>query len=239
MPSESAIRTDERPRPSKDIDPAWLIDTAMRGTLGVGFALIAGFYASSAIGVAGRIERAAPSLSLVAEVLSIAVIAAFTLLMAWLFVIRLRPLRKSHGVWPRVSALVGGFLNFSLLLLPRIADLPIAAKLFSSALVISGNALAVAILFQLGRSFSIMPEARRLVTSGAYGIVRHPLYLAEFVATVGVGIQFMSAWAVAIVVTQFAFQIARMRNEERVLTSSFPEYDDYRRRTARLIPGIY
>jgi protein-S-isoprenylcysteine O-methyltransferase Ste14 len=239
MPSDSAIRTGGSQRPFKEVEPARLIDMAMRAALGVGFAWIAGLYARNAIGVAGRIEWAAPSLSLAAEALSIAVIAAFTILMAWLFVVRLRPLRKAHGMWPRFAALVGGFLNFTLLLLPRSADMPIAAKLLSSALVISGNVLAVAILIQLGRSFSIMPEARRLVTTGAYGVVRHPLYLAEFVASIGVIIQFFSPWAVAIVVIQFAFQIVRMRNEERVLAASFSEYDDYRRHTARLIPGIY
>ena len=239
MPSESAVPTGGSQRPFKDADPARPIDTALRAALGVGFAWIAGLYAQNAIVVAGRIEWGAPSLSLVTEALSIAAVAAFTMLMAWLFVVRYRPVRKSRGFWPRFSALVGGFLNFTLLLLPRSADLPIAAKFLSSALVISGNVLAVAILVQLGRSFSIMPEARRLVTSGAYGVVRHPLYLAELVATIGVVIQFLSPWAVAIVVIQFAFQVARMHNEERVLASSFPEYDCYRDRTARLIPGIY
>ena len=84
-----------------------------------------------------------------------------------------------------------------------------------------------------------MPEARKLVTAGAYSIVRHPLYLAEFVGTIGAVIQFLSPWAIAIASTQFAFQLVRMHYEERVLASSFPEYDAYRHRTARLIPGIY
>jgi protein-S-isoprenylcysteine O-methyltransferase Ste14 len=38
---------------------------------------------------------------------------------------------------------------------------------------------------------------------------------------------------------QIAFQLRRMHNEELVLTANFPEYTAYRRKTARLIPGIY
>jgi protein-S-isoprenylcysteine O-methyltransferase Ste14 len=34
-------------------------------------------------------------------------------------------------------------------------------------------------------------------------------------------------------------QLQRMKNEERVLSGAFPEYDDYARRTARVIPGLY
>jgi protein-S-isoprenylcysteine O-methyltransferase Ste14 len=41
------------------------------------------------------------------------------------------------------------------------------------------------------------------------------------------------------VVTQFALQLARIRYEERVLRATFPEYDEYAKRTWRLIPGIY
>jgi len=240
MPTDSTLSsTGGSPGYSNGADPARLADVAIRAALGICFALVAGFYIRSAIDSALKIDWATPSLPLIAEAFSIAVIATFTLLIAWLFVIRLPPLRKSSGIWPRFAALVGGFLNFALVMLPRSADLSVGVKLFSSGLILLGNGLAVAVLLQLGRSFSIMPEARKLVTAGAYGIVRHPLYLAEFIGTVGAVIQFLSPWAIAIVSTQFAFQLVRMHYEERILTASFPEYGTYRNRTARLIPGIY
>ena len=56
----------------------------------------------------------------------------------------------------------------------------------STLLLLGGNALAVLVLVQLGRSFSVMAEARRLVTSGVYRWVRHPLYLAEELAVIGI-----------------------------------------------------
>jgi protein-S-isoprenylcysteine O-methyltransferase Ste14 len=84
-----------------------------------------------------------------------------------------------------------------------------------------------------------MAETRQLVTSGPYRFVRHPLYLTEEIATIGVFMQFASAWTALIFAVQIAFQLRRMHNEELVLSARFPEYVAYRQHTARLIPGIY
>jgi protein-S-isoprenylcysteine O-methyltransferase Ste14 len=94
-------------------------------------------------------------------------------------------------------------------------------------------------LVRLGRSFSMMAEARRLVTSGPYRFVRHPLYIAEELAMIGLLIQFFSLSSAFVLAVQIAFQLCRIHNEEAVLAESFPEYAAYQQRTARLLPGIY
>ena len=99
--------------------------------------------------------------------------------------------------------------------------------------------MAAIVLIQLRGLFSIMAEARQVATSGAYRFIRHPLYLAEEIATIGGVMQFLSIWTVLLVVVQIACQIRRMRNEEIVLTEVFPEYSSYKRKTARIIPGLY
>ena len=91
----------------------------------------------------------------------------------------------------------------------------------------------------LGRSISILPEARRLVTRGPYALVRHPLYLGEIVALAGVALQYWSVWALLLWGLVCVFQLQRMKYEERVLSEVFPEYQDYMTRTARLLPGVY
>jgi protein-S-isoprenylcysteine O-methyltransferase Ste14 len=111
--------------------------------------------------------------------------------------------------------------------------------MISTSLIIIGSVGAIVALSQLGRSFSVMAETRQLVTSGAYHFVRHPLYLTEEIAVIGLFMQFASPWTTLLLVVQIAFQLRRMHNEELVLTASFPEYAAYRRNTARLIPGIY
>jgi protein-S-isoprenylcysteine O-methyltransferase Ste14 len=44
-------------------------------------------------------------------------------------------------------------------------------------------------VLSLGRSISILPQARQLVTSGPYAFVRHPLYLGEMTAMLGIAMQ--------------------------------------------------
>ena len=109
----------------------------------------------------------------------------------------------------------------------------------STALILGGMTFAIYGLLWLGRSISIMSEARKLVIGGPYAIVRHPLYLGEQLAVIGVALQYMSPVALALLALQFSFQIYRMGFEEQVLSDTFPEYADYKARTARLIPGIY
>ena len=106
-------------------------------------------------------------------------------------------------------------------------------------MLLAGIIFATCALIVLGRSISLLPEARRLVTSGPYALVRHPLYLGEMVAIAGIALQHLSAWALLLLVLIWALQLQRMKYEELVLFQSFPEYGDYMARTARLVPGVY
>ena len=167
----------------------------------------------------------------VATMLFLALIAVMTLA-------RRRALRKAEGWLPRIAALAGLTMLYTLLLFPRAAP-DVYWDTASLVLLLAGHFLCAVALAQLGRSFSVMPEARRLVTSGIYSRIRHPLYLAEAVATLGVLLQYRSVGAALLVAAQFAVQFWRMHEEEKVLEAEFPGHADYRRRTARLLPGVY
>jgi protein-S-isoprenylcysteine O-methyltransferase Ste14 len=162
----------------------------------------------------------------------------FLLLLAAAVVLRARPKGKAHGLEPRISAFLGAFLVYAIPLFPR-RELSVALEMVSTLLILVGSLAAVVVLLQLGRSFSMMAEARRLVTSGPYRFVRHPLYLAEEVAIFGIFIQFFSIWTTIIFTLQIALQLRRMHNEEVVLIEILPEYAGYQDKTPRLIPGIY
>ncbi|WP_437591467.1 methyltransferase family protein [Sorangium sp. So ce1000] len=164
---------------------------------------------------------------------------AYLLLVAALTLVRLRPVRKLSGIVPRVTALAAGLLPASIAWLPKAPPTP-SRQVVGTLLVVAGLALAVVSIGWLGKSFSIMPEARRLITSGPYRLVRHPVYLATLIQATGIILIYPSITAVLIYTVEMALQIIRMGYEERVLRDTFPEYDDYARRTsARLVPRLY
>ncbi|WP_437487521.1 isoprenylcysteine carboxylmethyltransferase family protein [Sorangium sp. So ce1014] len=164
---------------------------------------------------------------------------AYLLLVAALTLVRLRPVRKLSGIVPRITALAAGLLPASLAWLPRVPPTP-GRQVVGTLLMVAGLALAVASIGWLGKSFSLMPEARRLVTGGPYRLVRHPVYLATVIQGAGLILLYPSTAALLIYAVEVVLQIIRMGYEERVLRDTFPEYDDYARRTsARLIPRVY
>jgi protein-S-isoprenylcysteine O-methyltransferase Ste14 len=153
-------------------------------------------------------------------------------------VARARRVGSSDGVLPRVVALAGSFLPMLAFLLPRAPE-AVSINIAASVLCALGFGLAAYAFTHLNRSVSIMPEARALVTSGPYRLVRHPVYLFEAIGIVGIFLPFAPLWAVPVFALQFLCQLQRMRYEEGVLTRSFPEYAAYAQRTPRLIPRLF
>lgn len=118
-----------------------------------------------------------------------------------------------------------------------------AVRWLGVLLYTAGGVLRLAPVFVLGRRFSglvaIQPE-HRLVTSGLYGIIRHPSYLGLFVLMLGWGLAFRSWVGVIIAVLSLIVVLARIEAEERLLSETFgAEYDAYRARTWRLVPYVY
>lgn len=216
-----------------------LIDLVIRVALGIAFAIAAGVYLRNGLVEFWRMDFLHLQPHQFGHAMSVVTIGLYTVMIAFLYVVRLKPVSNFAGALPCAAAILGGFLLTGLLFFSPREDLPLGVQLFALALVIIGNIFAVLILLQLGRSFSILPESRKLVTRGPYSIVRHPLYLAESVATLGTLINFLSPGALVLVAVQLALQLVRIHYEEKVLKEHFPEYEDYAKCTWRLIPGIY
>lgn len=155
-----------------------------------------------------------------------------------LILARPRPVAKAAGMQARVSALLGTWLMLAVVVLPVRNDFLPFAYIFSASLGGLGDLLAIYVVVHLGGSFSFMAEARRPVMHGPYAIVRHPLYLAEEVGLASAIITHLSPWAIALFVTQVLFQYVRMRNEERVLAQTFPDYAAYMKHTPMLMPHL-
>lgn len=170
--------------------------------------------------------------------------AAFALLVVGLFIARRPATRRSEGLWPRAVALAGAFAYpIWLQVLEREGFVAPSRDprhaVAGTALVLVGYVLAFVSLAWLGRSFSIQPEARRLVTTGPYAIVRHPLYLAETIAATGMAVHLWARPAFAALAVQVTLQVLRAGYEEEVLAAAFgEEFEAYRRRTKQFLPWV-
>jgi len=118
-----------------------------------------------------------------------------------------------------------------------------AARWIGVLLFAAGGALRLWPVFVLGERFSglvAIQPGHQLVTSGVYGVIRHPSYLGALIYSLGWGLAFRSGVGVLLAALLVPPLIARMNAEEMLLASHFgAEYEAYRARTSRLIPGIY
>jgi protein-S-isoprenylcysteine O-methyltransferase Ste14 len=79
-----------------------------------------------------------------------------------------------------------------------------------------------------------------LVTSGVYGVIRHPSYLGLLLNSLGWALAFRAGIGILLTALLIPPLIARIRAEEQLLRTQFGgEYNVYCTRTSRLIPGLY
>lgn len=99
-------------------------------------------------------------------------------------------------------------------------------------LALIGLAGVILARYTLGRSFSITPHARELVTTGIYSRIRNPIYVFGIVALAGVFVMLRNPrlWVLLLLVA--IAQTIRAQREARVLEEKFGDaYREYRART--------
>ena len=111
------------------------------------------------------------------------------------------------------------------------------------ALFAIGGVLRLWPVFVLGRRFSglvAIQKGHALVTSGLYRHIRNPSYLGLLISVIGWAFAFRSVAGLVLAALFLPPLIGRMRSEEALLAGHFgADYDAYRARSWRLIPGLY
>jgi protein-S-isoprenylcysteine O-methyltransferase Ste14 len=98
-------------------------------------------------------------------------------------------------------------------------------------------------VFVLGNRFSglvAIQPGHKLVTTGIYSVIRHPSYIGLMITALGWALAFRSGVGVILAALNLVPLVGRICAEERLLASEFgEEYDAYRARTSKIIPGVY
>jgi protein-S-isoprenylcysteine O-methyltransferase Ste14 len=83
-------------------------------------------------------------------------------------------------------------------------------------------------------------EGQKVISTGPYAVVRHPMYSWALVMLLGIPLALGSWWGLVMLVPALAVLVWRLRDEERFLTRKLPGYADYMRKTPqRLVPRVW
>ncbi len=118
----------------------------------------------------------------------------------------------------------------------------LTSTLCGTFLLLLGAGCGLAGTISLGRNLTPFPKplvSTRLVQTGIYRILRHPLYTAVFCGSVGWALLWGSGAALLAAVALGRLFDAKARKEERWLREQFPEYSGYQQRVRRFIPWLY
>jgi protein-S-isoprenylcysteine O-methyltransferase Ste14 len=107
-----------------------------------------------------------------------------------------------------------------------------AARLTGLCIAVPAAVLLFTARWQLGRSFSVTPQARELVTWGLYSRIRNPIYVFSALMLTGVLITLQYRYALLLLLVLIPVQFIRAGQEAKVLEGKFgEEYRKYREGT--------
>jgi protein-S-isoprenylcysteine O-methyltransferase Ste14 len=206
----------------------WSYDRMMRLFGGLWFMLLA---FCLAIKIGASLGDPWPSL------LSRFCLASFYMLLGLLIVTRTPAKAQAHGLMPIIAAFVGTYLPWTIPFFGKTDQaLP---NLASTACVLIGMIMMLVTIRHLGRSFSLVPQARSVVQTGPYRWIKHPLYFSEEIAVLGAALQYLTPLTVIVLVLHIGIQVRRILYEEDLLRRTCPEYSGYEASRWRLIPYVW
>ena len=122
------------------------------------------------------------------------------------------------------------------------SDVPITIIVVAEMLVLIGYILFFLVLKenQFASRVIEVEKGQKVIQSGPYRLVRHPMYLGAILMYVASPLALGSYWAVIPAIFIIPIFIARILNEESVLAKELEGYSEYKLKTRyRLIPGIW
>jgi protein-S-isoprenylcysteine O-methyltransferase Ste14 len=116
-------------------------------------------------------------------------------------------------------------------------------RVFLGNLLVSLGWLEILFVFRVNTFASSIIELapdQKVISTGPYAIVRHPMYAAAIVMLSGIPIALDSWWGLLLIVAMMPGLVWRLLDEERFLARNLPGYQDYQKTVRfRLMPGVW
>jgi protein-S-isoprenylcysteine O-methyltransferase Ste14 len=148
----------------------------------------------------------------------------------------------------QIIRLVLSVAMIPLFVLPALGDrfgwsqLPASVAVVADAVVVLGFAIIFLTFKANSHAAAIIDVApdQRVVSTGPYAMVRHPMYLGAALLLLATPFALGSVWAIIFAVIAVCALVWRLLEEERYLSQHLPGYDDYRQVTRyRLVPWVW
>ena len=137
---------------------------------------------------------------------------------------------------------LSAFLSAGLSFRYDLLMLPFPASILSAIVFLAAYALYAEVLREntyLSRTIEVQ-ENQKVIDTGLYGIVRHPMYMATVFLFLAMPLVLGSLISFVIILCYIPLIVKRIRNEEQVLTKELNGYEAYRKKVKyRLIPFIW
>jgi protein-S-isoprenylcysteine O-methyltransferase Ste14 len=113
-----------------------------------------------------------------------------------------------------------------------VGNILVAVGLGIAQLVVIQNSYAAATI--------TVEEDQKVVSTGLYGLVRHPMYVGTLIMMIGTPLALDSYWALLATVLALPVLAARIDDEEKMLRQELDGYDEYTHKVHyRLVPGVW
>jgi protein-S-isoprenylcysteine O-methyltransferase Ste14 len=126
----------------------------------------------------------------------------------------------------------------------HLSKMPVALQVLGLALLIASSAFIAWVFRENAFAAAVVKvqseRGHRVISSGPYGFVRHPMYTGAVLFLVGIAL-LLGSWVGLAMSPAFAVLFGvRTRIEENTLTTGLPGYTDYAARVRyRLVPGLW
>ena len=122
------------------------------------------------------------------------------------------------------------------------SDVPESAVAAGNALVVLGFLSVFAVFRENSFASAIIEvgKGQKVVSTGPYALVRHPMYAGALLLFVGSPLALGSSWGLLLIVPMTAILIVRLLDEEKYLVRNLPGYEAYCAKVRyRLVPGVW